>query len=309
MRRCIQQLICLAIAATLLGCGSDDPENPSVDLGTSDDPADEADLDDLDSQDADGEEPDLAPNLNGEGILTVSSYEYALGDDTIAGHSVQVSFEVVDEAGQTGDTCTEREEGACRITTCVEGDGPDGDGSDDLEPAPHAGAVSVRAGDGEPVTLFPTDAGTYGSVTSTDTALFDSGDQVVFASAGDLVPAFEVTLETPDPLTLTLPDLPETGVFEIDPSEGLELAWDDADALVEVLIFNPATRLQCRYDAAAEAVTIPSAALAVFEGSGTFAVSAVSRMESALDGWQLSFSATRPAVSVHGLVAVPVRIE
>ena len=316
------------LAGLVAACGDDEIGNPQIDIPEDDEPdeadadaesdsivdaepTDTADADDLedagdsDASDSDADAP--IPNLNGSGWIVVSSHNYSVGEGedevAVSGFSVVVTFEETEEVGENQDTCTEREEGSCRVTVCHDGDG-DSDPPPDTRP--HAGTVSVNGGS-ERVTLMPNETGIYPIVTNSETSLFDGGETLTIAAAGASAPAFSVDLTAPHAIELTAPELPAApSPWGVDRTSDIELEWDGGQGQVEAVFFSASGHVSCVYDAEDRAATIPAAAIGSLEGSGTFSVSVIDRGTLELAGWQLTITATSPGVTGETLASGPV---
>ena len=264
----------LILACFFSGCSDDEVGNPNLDIpdegrdGTGDTEADASD----DRSPADGdvtdEELDLPePGLAGAGWIVVSSYAYSIGEQNVSGYSVIATFEGPDVAGVDQDTCTEREEGTCRVTECHD----NGEGSSPPpRPKPHAGAISVNGG-AERVTLVPGDSGTYPVRSSSEDALFVGGETLNVSAAGGDVPSFTVELAAPTSLTLTSPEIPINPTpWVIEKEDDLLLEWTGGAGSVEVLLFTPTGHVSCQFDAEDASGTVTSAAIQSLSGSGTY---------------------------------------
>lgn len=314
----------ILVTGAFVACGDDDVGNPTLpdsdepdrsepdvtaDSATDADTHDAADAGDLedagdldsDVEDGDGDAP--IPNLNGSGWIVVSSHDYAVGEEDVSGYSVVVTFEETEEVGEDQDTCTEREEGACRVTVCHDGSG---DSDPPPDSRPHAGTVSVNGGS-ELLTLVPNETGIYPIMTNSEAPLFTGGESLTIAAAGALAPAFSVDLTAPHAIELTAPELPDApSPWGVDRTSNIELAWEGGQGRVEAVFFSASGHVSCVYDADDGSATIPAAAIGTLEGSGTFSVSVIDRETLELGGWQLTITATSPGVNGEKLASGPV---
>ena len=294
------------LTLSVLACSDDDVGNPTIDIredspDTSGDVmVDQAEQSDLEDTGADDEMDLPEPGLEGAGWIVISSYSYSIGEQAVAGHSVIATFEGPDVTAAAQDTCTEREEGACRVTECHE----DGEGSPTpTGPKPTAGALSVNGGH-ERVTLVPDDNGTYPVRSSGEDTLFDGGETLRVSGAGAEVPAFSLELVAPISVTLTTPEIPVNPTpWVVSKQDDLLLEWTGGEGTVEVLLFTPTGHVSCQFAADEGSSVVSSAAIQALTGTGSYSISVIDRLEQEHQGWQLTITASTPAETGSSLAS------
>lgn len=164
-----------------------------------------------------------------------------------------------------------------------------------------AGAITF-ANTTEPVTLSPFSDGTY-QVHASDQTLFEPGDTVAIAAAGDEVPALENELVAPASTTVTS----RIGVAPIDRTQDLELTWTGATTGdIFVAVGGGAsivTAFDCRLPAGLGHGSIPAAVLAQMNRQGLFSIGAVSSLKRTIDSWSIELAVVFESTWADGSLA------
>ncbi len=220
-----------------------------------------------------GEDATVVTTQGPEGVVEVSSYGFdkptpQTGWQMLAGFS---------HPSAPGYTLTTTTIGACKVR---------------VQSAPAAFGTADSAGD---VTLTQ-GAALYATATFNGSGYVVDGGSTAMpigaglpfhvAAAGAAVPAFAVDLTSPYPVTVEVPDLPDSGPLVIDRSKDLALSWTGGAPGRLVLIFfgadNGLTQARCELDATPGLGAIPKAVLGRLPaGSGGF--TAFSRQGTILD--------------------------
>ncbi|WP_394831437.1 hypothetical protein LVJ94_33485 [Pendulispora rubella] len=194
------------------------------------------------------------------GVISIRSQATADGQFT---YSINGSF--AENFDVSSAECTTRTEGACTISKCK---ATGGDGG--LEKYLPAGTLTVSGGllAASGVVLQPDADNFYHKVESGKA--WNPGQRISVKSSGAQVPAFEVSVSTPDTLTLEAPAVPaKDQAMSIKRSTGLELRWSGAKETKYVTLFttdatgagNPNVSVSCTFPANANTTSIPASAL------------------------------------------------
>ena len=241
-----------------------------------------------------------ATNL-GDILLTSGSYEGGAIQTLVA---KAVFYPSVLASG-----CSVAPIAGCRLETCTAQGAP--------PPAlAHAGVIAVGGGL-YPLVLQPDQGGVYGPVASTPASdggpmsLWTGGEELSVASTGGAVPPFNVSVVAPRQLSVATP-LPTKIARDAD----LAFEWSGASAgrvTIDVNATAAATAyyLECKFDVAAGAGSLPKEALAALPaGVGVLTVSSVTRAQVSDGAWTVVALAQTNASGADGveytsIVAIP----
>lgn len=185
----------------------------------------------------------------GFGSVVAASLSPATGPTS----SVSAGFTMLQQGDEN--PCTTIEDGDCLVIECS---------TDPLTVIRRsAGAVTVTGGSRE-VTLTPDASNEYAASSSATEGLFDGGETVRVAAAGDHVPAFEVSATAPSAITFSAPNF--FAPITVDRTQDLEVTWTGgadgvAVAVVATVGADRTVDVVCEFPASAGSGSIPAAVL------------------------------------------------
>jgi hypothetical protein len=185
--------------------------------------------------------------------------------------------------------------GGCRVRTkCV---------TDDTALTHYsAGLLTIEGTTTAPLTLSPGDSGLYSGAGVADGRISAPSTQLEVHAAGDQVPHFDLSLTSPEPLTVLAPSRATTDVAR---TTDLGVAWTGLTVgTVAVSIddgLDEPSSIACSFPGAEGAGAIPASALAYFASpSGRLAISANTSVSTTFDAWDVMFRVTDDAAWADG---------
>lgn len=260
-------------AFALLGCGSEQPSIAPADSGV-DAVADAV--------------VDVAPEPIGNGSIEVSQLRE--GSTLLATATARFARNV---PTTTPATCTREVVGPCDVVACAPLPPP--------ESPDYQSAGEVALGGGlliAPLTL-PKPSQTY-SHKATNEPYFKGADDLRVKATGGVVPAFELSVTTPEDLVVTKPAC-GTDCGEVDRSKDYEVVWTPpryGTVDITFLTIKSGTgyaTIACSVPATDGRLVIPAAALAKLRNDATTATLSIlprSTTASTVEGWKLTFVTT-----------------
>ena len=170
--------------------------------------------------------------------------------------------------------------GACIVRTKCQGND---------EPVTHysAGAITI----GTAITLTPDVGGSYGGAGIADGRYVAPNTPLSLHATGDQISSFELSLTSPEPLTVLAPARTTT---EVARTSDLAIVWSGiTTGTVSARITNGldiSSSIDCTFAGADGVGTISAAALALFgSASGSLAITAHATATTTVDAWDVRF--------------------
>ncbi len=227
---------------------------------------------------------------SGTGEIAISNSAAALPANQASGRaSASFSNGSVDRAVCQAATTL----GACVVRTNCQGND---------EPVTHYSAGAITFDGGYPITLTPDVGGRYGVSGVADGRLAAPSTPLAVHAAGDQIASFDLSLTSPEPLTVTAPVRATTDVVR---SSDLAVTWSGlTTGTVTVNItdgLDLSNSIDCTFAGADGAGPIPAAALALFgSASGSLLVTAKTTATTTVDAWDIIFVVTDDAAWADG---------
>lgn len=224
---------------------------------------------------------------SGSGLIALSNSAAALPSNEAHG-SARADF--VDGSSHALVCRTAATVGACRVrTNCVVDD----------TPVTHfsAGELTFEHTTIIPLTLTPDDGGLYGGAGVADGRISTPRTELAVHAAGDQVARFDLSVLSPEPLTVLAPSRMTTDVAR---TTDLDVAWTGLTVgTVSVSIDDglaEGSSIACSFPGAEGAGVIPASALALFASTnGRLAISAITSAATTVEAWDVMFRVTDDA--------------
>jgi hypothetical protein len=224
---------------------------------------------------------DMSSAATKSGYVSLSAYRAAqLGG--IQGGYAYAGF------SNTSGSCAAMTQGPCQVQTC----------SNNTAQV-SAGTVSV-SGTNVAAMLQPQADGTYGSISSSPTQLFNEGAMLTVNAGGGVVAAFGGSLTAPSRVLITTP-AQGAGAITVNRGQGFTATWSGGSAGDVVLYFDGgasrSTQLFCHFAASSGNGTVPASALQLIPaGSGGYAMSTETSSTVRSGDWAVQLTASFNAV-------------
>lgn len=227
-----------------------------------------------DVADGGGDDADGGETVTKEGLVTLT--QSLTVANTTWNVSGTASFTRTTTSGDTSDTCSTTSMNGCTLQDCS----LDGDGGSSESTQVSAGDEVTASSDGGSVTMSPTgDPGTY-SGNATATRLWDGSQTVTIEAPGDAdgVPSFTGELTPASEVTLTTPDAGSS--VTVDTGSAWPVEWETSNVttgsvLVSLTASNQSrsTTIRCDWDATAGSNEVPADLLAdMTKTEGTYQI-------------------------------------
>jgi len=229
---------------------------------------------------------------SGNGVIALSNSAAALPSSEAHG-SARADF--VDGSSDALVCRTSAMLGGCRVrTNCVVDDTPVSHYS--------AGELTFEHTTIVPLMLTTDEGGLYGGAGVADGRISTPRSQLEVHASGGQVPHFDLSLTSPEPLTVLAPSRMTTDVAR---TTDLDVAWIGLTmGTVSVTIddgLEQASSIACSFAGAEGAGVIPASALALFTSTnGRLAISAITSASARVEAWDVMFRVTDDAAWEDG---------
>jgi len=183
--------------------------------------------------------------------------------------------------------------GACVVRTNCQGND---------EPVQHYSAGELTIDGAGPIILTPDSGGSYGGAGFADRRSSLPRAPLTVHAAGDQISSFDLSLTSPEPLTVLAPARATTDVPR---TSDLAVAWSGLTMGTVALNISDGldsfSSIDCMFAGADGAGTIPAAALALFgRASGSLSITANATATTTVDAWDVRFVVTDDAAWADG---------
>ena len=157
-----------------------------------------------------------------------------------------------------------------------------------------AGVITITGGK-VPVTLTPNAMSAYALVSDPAKDLFDGGEMITITAAGGTVPAFTASLTASVGVDVTLPlEPPNKGPLPVDRTSDLVFTWNNGGPGDVIVFLNDGvgSRVYCTFSSAAGTGTVPKAALAKLSAGskGSFGVASITLKTVTVGSWPIQLA-------------------